>query len=267
MKRRDKDTRSFDLEKWLRQTINGATGYKLGEHRTILNPAGKIIGYYGEGGRVENFTGAKEIGGMESVVRFSLYPGVSMETLTHHHWKQEIIARIMLGIEADHGNPRQLRPEHILGVAFTHDLSETLGTDVNYHVKNKDRQSKVANKRKDFALHHQAVAGLRPEWRAYFPPPPDVNDLFPETERRFWEACELVGYCLFMLEEVDLGNICDRYLVGFYRDVKSYILRLTAMEEDFASVGEMLSWEILDKFTQLQSKAEAAEKRVAIKRD
>ncbi len=265
MKRRGKNSCSFDLEKWLRRTINGAdgfVGYRLAMSQTILNPDGNIIGYYGEGGKVQDFFGAK-IGGMESVVRFSLYPGVSMETLTHHHWKQAIITRMMLGIEAEYGNPRQLRPEKILGVAFTHDLSEILGTDVNYHIKNKNRQFKAANKRRDLALHNQVIAGLRPEWRAYFPPPPDVNDEFPETERRFWEASELIGYCLFMLEEIDLDHICDENMVNFYGDVKGYVLRLTAMEEDFESARELLFWEILPKFERLKPKVEAAEKRLA----
>ena len=262
MKRRRKEkVCSFDLEKWLRQMINGATGFKLGESRTIRNPAGNIIGSYGEGGRVEHFTGA-EIGGMESVARFSLYPGVSMETLTQHHWKQAVIAHIMLGIEAEHGNPRQLRPEKILGVAFTHDLSEILCSDVNYHVKNKDQKSKVAHKRKDLAMHHRALKDLRPEWRAYFPAPPDVNDEFPETERKFWEACELAGYCLFMLEEIALGNICDQHIVHFYDDVNGYVVRLIAMGNELESVSEMLSSEILPKLVCVAFAVADAKKRL-----
>lgn len=255
---------SFDLEKWFRWALNGAAGYKLGAHRTICNPDGRIIGYYGDGGRVERFTDSKDIGGLESVVRFSLYPGVSMETLTHHHWKQTMIAKIMLDIEMKYGNPFNLR-QKLLDVAFTHDLSEILGTDINYHVKNKDQKSKAAYKRKDLAMHKQAVAGLRPEWRAYFPPPPDVNDDFPETERRFWEACELVGYCLFMLEEIDLGNICAEHIVRFYSDVSGYISRLGGMEDEWASVDEMLFWEIMPKFTRLQKKVSRAKNKLAAK--
>lgn len=262
MKRRAEKVRSFDLEKWLRWAINGNAGFRLAMAKTILSSSGRIIGYFGEGGKVEDFIGDK-IGGMESVVRFSRYPGVSMETLTHHHWKQAIIAKVMLGIEAEYGNPRQLRPEKILGVAFTHDLSEILGTDVNYHIKNKDQKSKVANKRNDRALHQLAVIGLRPQWRPYFPAPPDVNDEFPEMERKFWEACELVGYCLFMLEEIDLGNICDENIVRFYSDVSRYISTLIDRQDELESVIEMLSWEIIPKFTRLKAKVEAAEKRIA----
>ncbi len=250
----------FDLEQWLRRTITGDVG---GAHLTdvniIMTDAGNFVGICGDGGAIIGKSGT------DGVARWAPYPGVTFETVTHHLLKQTIITRIMLKIEEDHDNPRALRTEKLLWCALTHDLSEIIGTDINYHQKNKDANTRAYHKRRDRVAHAQVVAGLRPEWRAYFPSPPDVNDQYPEAERLFWDCAELIGYCLFMLEEVRLGKLRDEHMVIFHNDVKNYIVRLEEKSVMFVSAREFLDVEIVPKWQSLAKKIDRIRSRLAKK--
>lgn len=250
MKRNKEQKNPFDLERWLRRTINGDTRAHLTDVNIIVDNTGKPLGIVGRGGAIVGKSGT------DGIARWAPYPGVSFETVTHHLLKQTIITRIMLKIEEDHENPRGLRAEKLLSCALTHDLSEVVGTDVNYHQKNKDANTRVHHKRRDSLAHAQVVAGLRPEWRTYFPGPPDINDEYPEIEKLFWNCAELVGYCLFMLEEIRLGNISNQHTVLFYSDVTRYIGRLEERSQTFVSAREFLDVEILPKWQRLAGKVE-----------
>ena len=250
MKAKKAQGNRFDLEQWLRRTINGGAGAHLTDMNIIVDGAGKPIGCFGAGGAIFGKSGT------DGIARWAPYPGVSFETVTHYLLKQTIITQIMLKIEEDHENPRGLRAEKLLSCALTHDLSETIGTDINYHQKNKNANTRVHHKRSDNLAHAQVVAGLHPEWRAYLPAPPDVNDEYPEVEKLFWNSAELVGYCLFMLEEVRLGNISNQHMVLFHDDVKKYIARLEERSKAFASAREFLDVEIVPKWQRLAVKVE-----------
>lgn len=238
----------FDLERWLRLTINGRTTAHLEYPDRIIDDKLSVVGKFGGGGAILGKSGT------DGIVRWALYPGISFETVTHHLLKQTLIARIMLGIEEDHENPNGLRFDKILSCALTHDLSETVVTDVNYHEKNKSASSRAHHKRKDRIAHDKVVDGLRPEWRAYFPAPPDVNEEYPEVEKLFWQSAELVGYCLFMLEELRIDCLSDEHKVKFFSDVERYIGRLEAVSTTFSSVREMLDMEIMPKWHRLVKK-------------
>ncbi|MEK7131355.1 MAG: YfbR-like 5'-deoxynucleotidase [Patescibacteria group bacterium] len=240
------------MERWLRQTINGDAGARLTNTNTIVNRLGEMLGNVGAGGVIAGKNGT------DGIARWAPYPGVSFETVTHHLLKQMIITHIMLKIEEDHENPRELRADKLLSCALTHDLSEIIGTDVNYHQKNKNANTRVHHKRRDSLAHAQVISGLRPEWRSYIPAPPDINDEYPEIEKLFWNCAELVGYCLFMLEEVRLGNIGNQHMVSFHDDVQKYITRLEEKSKAFASVREFLDVEILPKWQRLAAKVEKA---------
>lgn len=257
MEKKKKRERRFDLERWLRDTINGCVGLAyISEKNAVMAYAGHCLGVLGDGGRIIGKTGT------DSIARWAPYPGVSFETVTHHLLKQALIVHIMLKIEEDHENPRGLRAEKILLCALTHDLSEIVGTDINYHEKNKSAATRAWHKTRDRVAHDSVVAGLRPQWRAYFPAPPDVNGEYPEKERLFWESSELAGYCLFMLEEVRLGNLRDEHTTAFHDDVKKLMARLEERAADFVSARELLDTEILPKWRELEPKAESARKRL-----
>jgi len=259
VKAKKKQEDLFDLEQWLRRTINGDTKACLTDMNIIIDDAGKPLGVVGAGGV---FAGKS---GTDGIARWAPFPGVSFETVTHHLLKQTIITMIMLKIEEDYENPRGLRADKLLSCALTHDLSEVIGTDINYHQKNKDTHTRARHKRRDSLAHAQVVAGLRPEWRAYLPAPPDINDEYPEVEKSFWNCAELTGYCLFMLEEVQLGNISNQHMVSFHDDVNRYIARLENKSAVFASVRELLDVEIAPKWKRLAAKVEKIRKKLAKK--
>lgn len=247
----DKQDRQFDFERWLRQTINGGEAVRLIDGERIIegngDTIGDTVGTYGKGGVIVGKSGT------DGVVRWAPYPWVSYETVTHHLLKQTLITHVMLSIEEDHGNPQKLRGEKLLPVALTHDLSEIVGEgDVNYHVKNASVSSRALHKRKDRLQHDAVLSSLHPEWRSYFPHPPDVNGSFPEIERSFWEAAEYIGYCLFMLEEVRLGNISPEHVALFMNNTERYIGLLEKVTDTFASVREFLDREIVPKWERLR---------------
>lgn len=247
----------FDMEQWLRRTINGSAGEHLTDTKTIVNGVGETLGNVGAGGRIRGKSGT------DGIARWEPYPGVSFETVTHHLLKQTIITHVMLKIEEDHDNPQGLRAEKLLSCALTHDLSEIIGTDINYHQKNKDASTRAHHKRRDSLAHTQVVAGVHPEWRAYLPASPDINDEYPEVEKLFWNCAELLGYCLFMLEEVRLGNINNQHMILFHDGVKRNIARLEEKSKTFASVREFLDMEILPKWQRLAVKIEKIKNKLA----
>lgn len=242
-----KKTQGFmRLEQWLRWTLSGDFRATLGKDSSILGPDGSNLGQYNPvGGRIAGR------GGTDSIARWSPYPGVTFEAVTHHLFKQTMITRLMLGIEKDYGNPHSIRSDMLIMCAVTHDLLEALKTDVNYHDKVRNAEARAQNQITDRVAHDQMLAGLRPEWRGYFPAPIDVNLAFSAIEREFWDAAEYVGYSIFMLEEVRLGTIGRAQARAFVGDTVRYIERLEAHAKVFISARELLEKEIRPMWLEL----------------
>lgn len=106
------------------------------------------------------------------------------------------IVQTMIAIEQVYGNKHKLDFYVLLQCAINHDIAESVTGDIAYTDKNSDDEEE------ELMVYEDLIKEVFPSLICpYFPPPLDLNPNAGINERRFWEAAEHIGYCLFALEE------------------------------------------------------------------
>ena len=128
--------------------------------------------------------------------RWGSLPASYNESVLEHSMKMAFLMQVLIAIEEWYGNVHNLNGYALLQCAINHDFAESVMGDIAYPDKNGDDDEEeitVFERLMKEAVHSDIVN--------YFPVPFNLNPSISEKHRKFWEAAEHIGYCLFALEE------------------------------------------------------------------
>jgi 5'-deoxynucleotidase YfbR-like HD superfamily hydrolase len=156
-------------------------------------------------------------------------PNERKESVAEHMFKMNIIAQIMLDLEQKAGNPHNLDYLLLLRCCVNHDIGEWENGDTPIFDKT-HHQTQEENQ-----AHTRVFDTIIPQLiRDGFGLPLDQDPRATPIHKKYWRAIELVGYCLYALEQVRQGYVEKNKLV-----LAQHQHELDTLAEIFQSVEVM----------------------------
>lgn len=243
-----------DFERWMRNVLIAVKSVRRWENKKILSECG-FWGNKLNWARAFLFVPFFNffVRLFSRLERFVDPWNATPENDLEHGWKQTMIDQKMLAIEDYHGNPHNLDYSWLLRCAPNHDLGESnpkIG-DVNYHDKNKNKEYLEAEEKK--AYDRIISSGVEGKYSIFFVCPINAEGQTDNSvEKEFWNISEHVGYCYFMMEEIQSGRLSKKEKTDFFLDITNIHLPLfRKYESKFISVRVILHGEFLPKYQQL----------------
>ncbi len=125
------------------------------------------------------------------------------ENVLEHSVKQTYISISCYHMEMRIGNPHAVDILGGISQVIHHDLDEVIDGDEVVHKKNKDKANSDEQARDNFK---RVLDEGAPDYiRNFIKLPPNLDKSARQVDKDFWQACELIGYAFFALEEARIA--------------------------------------------------------------